>query len=91
MPMLGAPEATPDHPGSVVTPWSVDPVEYGDFLSKVWDEWLARDVGKVLVNFCETLVVQRMGMPSQICVYSEVCAHRDRCAVAPAPRSVNAS
>jgi len=73
LPVVGTPEARPDHPHSVVTPWSVDPEEYGYFLSKVWDEWLARDVGKVLVNFCETLVVQRMGMPSQICVYSEIC------------------
>jgi len=73
LPMLGAPESRPDHPDSVVTPWSVDPEEYGYFLSKVWDEWLARDFGKVLVNFCETLVVQRMGLPAQICVYSEMC------------------
>jgi uncharacterized protein len=73
LPMLGAPESRPDHPDSVVTPWSVDPDEYGYFLSKIWDEWLARDFGKVLVNFCETLVVQRMGQPSQVCVYSEMC------------------
>jgi len=73
LPVVGTPEARPDHPHSVVTPWSVDPEEYGYFLSKVWDEWLARDVGKVLVNFCETLVVQRLGLPSQICVYSEIC------------------
>jgi len=73
LPVLGAPESRPDHPQSVVTPWSVDPEEYGYFLSKVWDEWLARDLGKVLVNFCETLVVQRMGLPSQVCVYAENC------------------
>jgi len=29
--------------------------------------------GKVLVNFCETLVAQHMGLPSQICIHSEVC------------------
>jgi uncharacterized protein len=73
LPVLGAPESRPDHPQSVVTPWSVDPDEYGYFLSKVWDEWLARDLGKVLVNFCETLVAQRMGLPSQVCVYAENC------------------
>ena len=55
------PQARPDHPDSVVTAWSVDPEEYGYFLCKVWDEWLARDVGKVLVNFCETLVVAAHG------------------------------
>ena len=73
LPIVGSPQASPDHPDSIVTPWSVDAQEYGYFLSKVWDEWLARDVGKVLVNFCETLVVQHMGLQSQICVHSEVC------------------
>ncbi len=73
MTTVGSPEAHPGHENSVVTPWSVDPDEYGYFLCKVWDEWLARDVGKVLVNFCETLVVQHMGQPSQICVHSEHC------------------
>ncbi len=70
---LGDPRTSPDHPDSVVTPWTVDAEEYGYFLSKVWDEWLARDYGKVLVNFCETLVAQHMGLPSQICVHSEFC------------------
>jgi uncharacterized protein len=51
----------------------VDPDEYGHFLSRVWDEWRARDFGKVLVNFCETLVAQRMGLSAQICVYAEFC------------------
>ncbi len=73
LPVVGSPQSRPDHPVSVVTPWSVDPDEYGYFLSKVWDEWLARDYGKVLVNFCETLVVQHMGMPSQVCIHSEIC------------------
>lgn len=76
MPVLGAPETHPDHPDhpdSIVTPWSVDAEEYGRFLCKVWDEWQARDLGKVLVNFCETLVAQHMGLPSQVCVHHEIC------------------
>ena len=73
LPQLGAPEARPDHPESVVTPWSVDADEYGHFLSKIWDEWRARDFGKVLVNFCETLVAQKMGLASQVCVHNEFC------------------
>ncbi len=82
LPIVGTPQAKPDHPDSVVTPWSVDPDEYGYFLSKVWDEWLARDYGKVLVSFCETLVVQHMGMPAQTCIHERVlrqgCRHRAR-------------
>ncbi|MFO1302090.1 MAG: anaerobic sulfatase maturase [Burkholderiales bacterium] len=73
LPQVGTPRAKPDHPLSVVTPWSVDSDEYGYFLCKVWDEWLKRDVGKVLVNFCETLVAQHMGLPSQVCIYAENC------------------
>jgi uncharacterized protein len=73
LPVLGTPESRPGHPQSVVTDWSVDPEDYGYFLSKVWDEWLRRDVGKVLVNFCETLVAQRMGQPAQVCIYAENC------------------
>ena len=74
LPVVGTPQAKPDHPDSIVTPWSVDPDEYGYFLSKVWDEWLARDYGKVLVSFCETLVVQHMGMPAQTCIQANSAA-----------------
>jgi uncharacterized protein len=73
LPIIGSPQSRPDHPDSVVTEWSVDPDEYGYFLCKIWDEWMNRDVGKVLVNFCETLVAQRMGLPSQLCVFAEQC------------------
>ena len=73
LPIVGTPQSRPGHPDSVVTDWTVDPEDYGYFLCKVWDEWLNRDIGKVLVNFCETLVAQHMGMPSQVCVYSEQC------------------
>ena len=73
LPLVGSPEARPGSANSVVTDWSVDPDEYGYFLCKVWDEWQNRDIGKVFVNFCETLVVQHMNQPAQTCIYSEVC------------------
>lgn len=73
LPKEGDPEARPGHPDSVVTDWSVDPDDWGYFLCKVFDEWRSRDIGKVFVNHIETLVAQHMGMPSQLCVYSELC------------------
>lgn len=73
LPKAGTLESKPGHPDSIVTDWSVDPDDYGYFLSKVFDEWLNRDYGKVLVNHIETLVAQHLGMPSQICIYSEFC------------------
>lgn len=73
MPVEGTPEARPGHPDSIVTDWSVDPEEWGYFLCKVFDEWLSRDLGKVLVNHFETLVAQHLGLPSQLCIYGEFC------------------
>jgi uncharacterized protein len=73
LPKDGEPEARPGHPNSIVTDWSVDPDDWGYFLCKVFDEWLSRDVGKVLVNHFETLVSQHLGRGSQLCVYNEFC------------------
>ena len=73
LPIDGSPESKPGHPDSIVEDWSVDPDDYGYFLSKVFDEWLNRDVGRVLVNHFETLVAQHLGLPSQICIYSGFC------------------
>jgi uncharacterized protein len=38
LPILGDPRCDPDHPDSVVTPWSVGAEEYGHFLCRVWEE-----------------------------------------------------
>jgi uncharacterized protein len=73
LPKDGSSEARPGHTNSIVTDWSVDPYDYGDFLSRVFDEWYKYDVGKVLVNHFETLVAQHMGMSSQLCIYNEFC------------------
>lgn len=73
LPKVDDPEARPGHPNSVVTDWSVDPDDWGYFLSKVFDEWRSRDLGKIMVNHFETLVSQHMGLGSQICIYGEFC------------------
>lgn len=73
IPVLGSPQARPGHPDSIVTDWSVDPDDYGYFLSRVFDEWLRKDVGRVLVNHIETLVAQHAGLAPQMCIYNEFC------------------
>ncbi|MFC6948575.1 SPASM domain-containing protein [Paraburkholderia dipogonis] len=73
MPMLGSTAAKPGHADSVVTDWSVDPDDWGYFLSRTFDEWYRKDVGRVLVNLFETAVVQTMGRPAQTCVTAEFC------------------
>ena len=73
MPVLGSAEAKPGHADSIVTDWSVDPDDYGYFLSRVFDEWLRKDVGRVFVNQIETLISQHAGLGSQMCIYGEYC------------------
>lgn len=73
MPRLGSPESKPGHPMSVVTEWSVDPDDWGQFLTTVFKEWVNNDLGRVLVNLFETAVAQTMGKPSQLCVTAEFC------------------
>jgi uncharacterized protein len=73
LPKDGTPEARPGQPNSIVTDWSVDPDDWGYFLSKTFDEWRNRDLGKIMVNHFETLVSQHLGLGSQLCIYSEFC------------------
>jgi uncharacterized protein len=72
-PLQDSPRAKPGHPLSIVTDWSVDPDEYGTFLSGVWDEWLATDFGRIHVNLFETAIAQAAGMPAQTCTQAEFC------------------
>lgn len=73
MPVVGDAAARPGYPASVVTEWSVDPDEWGQFLCDTFDLWLKSGFGTVLVNWFESLVTQRMSRPPEICTLGEVC------------------
>ena len=73
LPVVGTPQAKPGLADSIVTDWSVDPDDWGNFLCQVWDDWFRRDYGKVHVDLFETAVAQSMGMPAQRCINAEFC------------------
>ncbi len=56
-----------------VTPWSVSPVTYGDFLIGIFDDWVRQDVGKVFVQMFDVALGNWMGMGSELCFFSEKC------------------
>lgn len=58
---------------SIVTEWTVDADDYGDFLIEIWDEWVSKDIGNVHVNLFETMIAQAAGLPAQTCTQSEFC------------------
>ena len=56
-----------------VTPWSVVPEEYGDFLIAVYEEWVRNDVGKVFIMNFEWALNAWIGNPSPVCVHAKQC------------------
>ena len=56
-----------------VTPWSVIPDEYGDFLIAVYEEWVRHDVGKVFVLNFEWALNAWIGNSSPVCIHAEQC------------------
>jgi uncharacterized protein len=71
IPAIGTPGAKPGN--GLVTDWSVDPDDWGEFLCQTFDLWYKTGLGKVCVNWFESFVGQWMGKPAQICTLAPVC------------------
>ena len=57
----------------LVTPWSVRPNDYGDFLCAIYDVWVRRDVGKTFVQLFDVALCAWAGVPAPLCFFSEKC------------------
>lgn len=60
-------------PNTKVTPWTVEPEAYGDFLIAIYEEWVRADVGKTFVMNFEWALAAWIGKPSPICIFSRRC------------------
>jgi uncharacterized protein len=56
-----------------VTEWSVEPVQYGKFLTTVFDDWVRNDVGKVFVQLFDVTLASWIGMEPALCVFQRTC------------------
>lgn len=56
-----------------VTEWSVEPLQYGDFLISVFDEWVRNDVGTISVMNFEWALNAWIGNPSPVCQHAKSC------------------
>lgn len=59
--------------GDTVSDRSVQPEQFGSFLSCIFDEWVRNDVGRVFVQTFEASARRWLGMPSGMCVFEETC------------------
>lgn len=56
-----------------VTDWSVEPKTFGSFLVKIFDEWVAQDVGLHYVQIFDVALESWMGMEASLCVFRRTC------------------
>jgi uncharacterized protein len=56
-----------------VTPWTILPEEYGDFLIDIYEEWVRSDVGTTFVMNFEWALNAWIGNPSPVCVHARQC------------------
>jgi uncharacterized protein len=56
-----------------VTDFSVEPLQYGIFLSTIFDEWVRNDVGKTFVQLFDVAMESWMGMQQGLCVFNKTC------------------
>ena len=71
---LAPPPSSAAHsPQAVVTPWSVDPVDFGNFLVEIFKDWVHHDVGRIFIQTFEVALGNWMGLGSSLCIFAETC------------------
>ncbi|MBI5441871.1 MAG: anaerobic sulfatase maturase [Deltaproteobacteria bacterium] len=65
-------ERRPDAP-SGVSDRSVPAEAFGAFLCALFDEWLARDIGRVKVQFFEEMTETALGLEQALCTFKRTC------------------
>lgn len=56
-----------------VTPQSVGPGDYGDFLIAIYDQWVRHDVGRIHVMSFEWALAAWCQMPATVCLFAPRC------------------
>ncbi|MGC6455204.1 MAG: anaerobic sulfatase maturase [Coraliomargaritaceae bacterium] len=53
--------------------FAVPPKGYGEFLIKIFNEWIKRDVGKVYVQLFDVALTKWLNISGGLCYFSETC------------------
>jgi uncharacterized protein len=56
-----------------VTAWSVEPRAYGEFLARIFDEWVKKDVGRIYVQHFDVALENWLGLDASLCVFRSTC------------------
>lgn len=72
---LAAPCEGLDDTRPKTTALSVTPEAWGEFLCKVFDEWVKEDVGSVFIQLFDSTLAGWMGVTPGLCMMGETCGH----------------
>ncbi|MBN1221304.1 MAG: anaerobic sulfatase maturase [Anaerolineae bacterium] len=61
--------------GNTVTARSVTAEQYGNFLIKIFDEWVKRDVGRVFVQIFDVALAAWLGETPSLCIFAPTCGN----------------
>lgn len=65
---------SPDFDGTaLVTGWSVEPLQFGNFLCSIFDEWVRKDVGKIFIQLFDIALESWYGLQPSLCVFKKTC------------------
>lgn len=59
--------------GTKVADYSVEPLQYGEFLVSIYDEWVSQDVGRTFVQLFDICLNAWVGRPSPLCWFRKTC------------------
>lgn len=59
--------------GDRVTPASVSPEKWGNFLVSVFNEWMERDIGRIQVQIFEETARCAFDLDHSLCIFRETC------------------
>lgn len=63
------------HKEAFLTEWSVESLQYGKFLSEIFNEWVQNDVGNYFVQIFDISLESWMGYQQSLCVFKETCGN----------------
>jgi uncharacterized protein len=58
---------------AAVTDWSVEPAQFGAFLTTIFDEWVRKDVGSHFIQMFEVALESWFGLDQSLCIFSKTC------------------
>lgn len=64
-----------DERNAELTPWSVTPDVWGQFLCRLFDQWVRRDVGRIFVQTFDATLANWVGEEPGVCSLSAKCGH----------------